>query len=67
MFIKEHKRNLRQCLLEKSKLAQHAYGEGHQIRWSVAWVLQVEPDNIYSLLACPVMGEKVAGLHHGTA
>jgi hypothetical protein len=29
--IKEHKYNLTQGLLEKSKLAQHAYGEGHKI------------------------------------
>jgi hypothetical protein len=29
--IKEHKYNLTQGLLEKSKLAQHAYEEGHKI------------------------------------
>jgi hypothetical protein len=31
--IKEHKYNLTQGLLEKSKLAQHAYEEGHRICW----------------------------------
>jgi predicted GIY-YIG superfamily endonuclease len=29
--IKEHKYNLTQGLLEKSKLAHHAYEEGHKI------------------------------------
>jgi hypothetical protein len=42
--IKEHKHNFRQGLLEKSKLAEHAY-EGHQICWNKARVLQVEPNN----------------------
>jgi hypothetical protein len=41
--IKEHKRNLTQGLLEKSTLAQHAYAEGHKIRWDEAKVLQIEP------------------------
>jgi hypothetical protein len=31
--IKEHKYNLTPGLLEKSKLVQHAYEEGHKIRW----------------------------------
>jgi hypothetical protein len=35
--------NLRQGLLEKSKLAQHAYEEGHKICWKGAKVLQIEP------------------------
>jgi hypothetical protein len=29
----EHKHNLREGLLEKSKLAQHAYEEGHRVGW----------------------------------
>jgi hypothetical protein len=32
--IKEHKYNLTQGLLEKSKLTQHAYEEGHKICWN---------------------------------
>jgi hypothetical protein len=40
--IKEHKYNLTQGLLEKSKLAQHAYDEGHKICWNEARVLQIE-------------------------
>jgi hypothetical protein len=42
--IKEH---LTQGLLEKSKLAQHAYGEGHKICWKEAKVLQIEPNTTY--------------------
>jgi hypothetical protein len=45
--IKEHKRNLKQGLLEKSKLAQHAYGEGHRIKWDEAKAVQKEPNTIY--------------------
>jgi hypothetical protein len=40
----EHKYNLTQGLLEKSKLAQHAYEEGHKICWSKAKVLHSEPN-----------------------
>jgi hypothetical protein len=45
--IKEHKYNLTQGLLEKSKLAQHANEEGHKICWSEAKVLQIEPNTTY--------------------
>jgi predicted GIY-YIG superfamily endonuclease len=41
--IKEHKCNLTQGLLEKSKLAQHAYEEGHKICSNKGRVLQIEP------------------------
>jgi hypothetical protein len=45
--IKEHKYNLTQGLLEKSKLAQHAYEEGHKICLNEAQVLQIEPNTTY--------------------
>jgi hypothetical protein len=45
--IKEHKYNLTQCLLEKSKLSQHAYEEGHKICWSEPKVLQIEPNTTH--------------------
>jgi hypothetical protein len=45
--IKEHKYNLTQGLLEKSKLAKHAYEEGHKICWSEAKILQIEPNTAY--------------------
>jgi hypothetical protein len=45
--IKEHKYSLTQSLLEKSKLAQHAYEGGHKIYWNEAKVLQIEPNTTY--------------------
>jgi hypothetical protein len=42
--IKEYKYNLTQSLLEKSKLAQHVYEEGHKICWEEVKVLQTEPN-----------------------
>jgi hypothetical protein len=45
--IKEHKYNLTQGLLEKSKLAQHAHEEGHRICWKEVKVLQIEPNTTY--------------------
>jgi hypothetical protein len=41
------KYNLTQCLLEKSKLAQHAHKEGHNICWNEAKVLQIQPNTTY--------------------
>jgi predicted GIY-YIG superfamily endonuclease len=40
--IREHKLNLKNGLLDKSKLAQHAFEEGHQISWNEAMILQIE-------------------------
>jgi hypothetical protein len=45
--IKEHKYNPTQGLLEKSKLAQRVYEEGHKICWNEKKVLQIEPDTTY--------------------
>jgi hypothetical protein len=41
VHIKEHKYNLTQGLLETSKLALHAYKEGHKICWKEAKILQI--------------------------
>jgi hypothetical protein len=46
VHIKEHKHNFTQGLLEKSRLAQHAYEEGHRICWNEDRVLQIEPNII---------------------
>jgi hypothetical protein len=40
--IKDHKYNLTQGLIEKSKLTQHAHEEGHKICWNEAKVMQIE-------------------------
>jgi hypothetical protein len=43
----EHRHNLREGLLEKSKLAQHAYEEGHKVGWDKARILDIESHNKY--------------------
>jgi hypothetical protein len=43
---KEHKYNLNQGLLEKSKLSR-AYAVGHKICWKETKVLQIEPNTTY--------------------
>jgi hypothetical protein len=43
-----HKYNLIQGLLQKSKLAEHAYEEGHKICWKEPKVLQIEPNTAYN-------------------
>jgi hypothetical protein len=43
--IKELKYNFRQGLLEKSRLAQHAY-EDHHVCWDGARVLLTEPNTV---------------------
>jgi hypothetical protein len=43
----EHKYDLTQGRLGKSKLAQHDYEEGHKIFWKESEVLQIEPNITY--------------------
>jgi hypothetical protein len=45
MWIHEHRHNLRRSLLEKSKLAQHAYEEGHRVSWDEVRVLETESNS----------------------
>jgi hypothetical protein len=45
--IREHKYNLKQGLLEKSKLAQHAYEEDHRVSCDKPRVLEVEHNTRY--------------------
>jgi predicted GIY-YIG superfamily endonuclease len=40
--IGEHKLNLKNGLLDKSKLARHAFEEDHQISWNEAKILEIE-------------------------
>jgi hypothetical protein len=44
--LREHRYNLKQGLLEKSKLAQHDY-EGHTVGWDEARVLEIESNSRY--------------------
>jgi hypothetical protein len=45
--LHEHRQNLQQGLLEKSKLAQHAYEEGHRVGWDDAKILELESNSMY--------------------
>jgi hypothetical protein len=40
--IREHKHNFREGLLERSRLAQHAYEEDHSENWDGIGILGVE-------------------------
>jgi hypothetical protein len=43
--LREHRHNLKDGLLEKSKLAPHAYEEDHKVMWDQARVLEVESNS----------------------
>jgi hypothetical protein len=43
----EHKHNLKEGLLGKLKLAQHAYEEGHTVDWDEARILEIESNSRY--------------------
>jgi hypothetical protein len=45
--LREHRHNFKEGLLEKSKLAQHAYEEGHRIGWDEVRVLEIESNGRY--------------------
>jgi hypothetical protein len=47
LITKDNKYNLTQGMLEKSKLAQHEYEEGHKIFWNEEKVLQIESNTTY--------------------
>jgi hypothetical protein len=47
VWLREHRHNLQQGLLEESKLAQHAYEEGHRVRWDDARILEIESNSRY--------------------
>jgi hypothetical protein len=45
--LREHRHSLKEGLIQKSKLAQHAYDEGHEIGWDEARILEVENNSRY--------------------
>jgi hypothetical protein len=47
MRLHEHTHNVKEGLLEKSKLAQHAYEEGHRIHWDESRILEIQSKNRY--------------------
>jgi hypothetical protein len=47
VWLCEHRHDLQQGLLEKSKLAQHTYEEGHRVGWNEAMILEDESNSRY--------------------
>jgi hypothetical protein len=45
--LHEHRHHLQQGLLEKSKLAQHAYEEGQSVGWDEARALEIASNSKY--------------------
>jgi hypothetical protein len=45
--LREHKHNFKEGLIEKSKLAQHAYEEDHKVMWDEARIFEVESKSRY--------------------
>jgi hypothetical protein len=47
MWLSDHWHNLKEVLLEKSKLAKQAYEEGHWVGWDEARILEIESNRRY--------------------
>jgi hypothetical protein len=45
--LREHRHNLKEGLLEKSKLPQYTYEEGHRVDWDEARILEIESNSRY--------------------
>jgi hypothetical protein len=45
--LRERRHNLQQGLIEKSKLAQHAYEEGHRVGWDDTRILEIARNSRY--------------------
>jgi hypothetical protein len=46
IWIGEYRSNLKQALMEKSRLDKHAHEEGHHIQWKEVKVVQTETNNM---------------------
>jgi hypothetical protein len=47
VWLGDHRHNLKEGLLDKSKLAQHAYEEGYTVGWDKARILEIESKSRY--------------------
>jgi hypothetical protein len=47
VWLHEHRHNLKEDLLAKSKLAQHAFGKGHGVGWDEVMILEIESYSKY--------------------
>ena len=45
--VHEHRHNVKEGLLEKSKLAQHAFEKGHKVDWDEDRILEIESNTRY--------------------
>jgi hypothetical protein len=45
--VREHRHSLQQSILEESKLAQHAYEEGHRVGLDNARIFEIESNSRY--------------------
>jgi hypothetical protein len=45
--LHKHGHNFKQCLLENSKLFQHAYNEGHRVSWDEDSILRIQSNSRY--------------------
>jgi hypothetical protein len=52
--LREHRHNLKQGLLKKSKLAKHAYKEGRKVGWDKARILDIERHSKYRRYKDPI-------------
>jgi hypothetical protein len=43
--LREHRHNLKEGLLEKSKLIKHAYEEGHRVSCDEAMILEIQSNS----------------------
>jgi hypothetical protein len=48
MRLHEYRYNLKEVLLEKSKLAQHASEQSHRLGWDEGRILEIETNSMYS-------------------
>jgi hypothetical protein len=47
MQLHEHRHSLKEGLLKKSKLAQHAYEQGYRVGWDDDRILEIESNSRY--------------------
>jgi hypothetical protein len=47
MQLHEYRHNVRECILQKSKLAQHAHHGGHRVGWDETRSLDTDGNNRY--------------------
>jgi hypothetical protein len=62
--LNKHRHNLKECLLNKLKLAQHVYEERHRVIWDEAKILEMQGICPYGVLDNPDQPTKSGYLSH---